>query len=105
MYVRVRRPAGPQQYDNDKFSHNMTTDFSTPVLDTISMASFSTPEALAEALHRACTIDGFIYVKDHGITQAEIDAVFGLSADFFTNAPESEKSFVNLKENVGYTAV
>lgn len=55
-----------------------------------------------ELLHAALS-QGFLFVEGHGFTQAEVDALFQLSQDYFL-LPESEKAKFPIDEsNGGYT--
>jgi len=81
----------------------MTAAIAAPTLQTISLAQHESLETLAKALYDACTVDGFIYLSDHGIPQAQIDQAFATSAKYFSQASPDDK--IDLKSNLGYTAV
>lgn len=70
----------------------------------ISLADAS-PAALARAISDACQSAGFLYVTDHGISQADIDSAFAFSSGFFEDEVEAEKERVRARGiNIGVRA-
>ncbi|CAI8505088.1 unnamed protein product [Hanseniaspora opuntiae] len=60
-------------------------------------------EEIKDNLFKACTEQGFLFVKGHGISQEHIDSMFGLSKDFF-QVDQSIKDQYSIENNVGYTS-
>src|SRR5689334_7783542 len=54
--------------------------------------------ALAQEIADVCGRVGFMYIKNHRISQADIDAIFKTSADFH-DLPEEAKMEVSLTKN------
>jgi isopenicillin N synthase-like dioxygenase len=68
----------------------------------ISLADASSPAALAQAISAACRTHGFLYLTEHGISQADVDGAFASSQAFFEEESPAEKERVRAKEtNVG----
>jgi isopenicillin N synthase-like dioxygenase len=64
-----------------------------PVIDLAGLST-GAPEAIAEvaaALTEAAERVGFFYVSNHGIPQAQIEAMFEMSHRFFAHAPEDKR--------------
>lgn len=64
-------------------------------------------ERVAAEIGRACRDIGFFYLRNHGIDQALIDAVYAAAQQFFA-LPEGEKqalSIARLQNNRGYAAL
>ena len=61
-----------------------------PVIDISPLGTPEGTQAVAAEMLRAAEGTGFFYVRNHGIPQATIDAVFGAAAAFF-GAPVAEK--------------
>lgn len=53
---------------------------------------------VAQEIADVCGRVGFMYIKNHGISQADMDAIFQTSADFH-NLPEEAKMEVSLTKN------
>ena len=56
-----------------------------PVIDFSAMTSGSMQDKkeMAEDIYRACTEVGFLYIKNHGISQSSIERLFSASREFF----------------------
>jgi isopenicillin N synthase-like dioxygenase len=67
-----------------------------PVIDVSGLSSeyFSDREAVAEQLRAACLDNGFFYIRNHGVPQALIDALFEVTRGFFDSSA-SVKSAVD----------
>ena len=80
-----------------------------PVIDVLGLTSPHLPDraAVAAELGRACRQIGFFYVVNHGIPEAQRDALFAASRAFFAQ-PVSEKEKLSIKlspHNRGYVAL
>jgi isopenicillin N synthase-like dioxygenase len=77
-----------------------------PVLDLAALRGDAGEEArrtALEALRKSVTGSGFFYVKNHGMTEAEIEAISNTTRAFF-GRPEAEKQTCNGHDTVrGYT--
>jgi deacetoxycephalosporin-C synthase/deacetoxycephalosporin-C hydroxylase len=77
-----------------------------PVLDLGALRGEAGESARTEALARlreAVTGSGFFYVKNHGMTDAEVEAISNTTRDFF-GRPEAEKLVYDGHETIrGYT--
>jgi isopenicillin N synthase-like dioxygenase len=63
----------------------------------IPIISLNSPkEELLEQLKDACTRVGFLYIKDHGVPQEKIDALFNVAENFFAQ-DSTAKNAVNYK--------
>lgn len=58
----------------------------------------SSQEELLSHLKDACTRVGFLYIKDHGVPQEKIDALFGTAEGFFAQHIEA-KNAINYKKS------
>ena len=66
-------------------------DFSEiPILDVGSLVAGNHDPTLINALHRACADVGFLYVRNHGVSMALVEALKESAAMFFA-APMVEK--------------
>lgn len=72
----------------------MTPD-TIPVIDISPLRDGSDPESVADALHRASTGLGFIYIKGHGIPEELIRAARAIAHQFFA-ATNEEKATVTV---------
>ena len=77
-----------------------------PIIDIAGLASDRAADrrAVAAALRAACLDKGFFYIRNHGISEPLVDAVFKEAAAFFA-LPASEKAAVDKaksKANRGY---
>lgn len=61
-------------------------------------------EEIKTNLFKACTEQGFLFVKGHGIPQEHIDSMFDLSKNFF-KIDQSIKDKYPIQNNVGYTSL
>jgi len=61
-------------------------------------------EEIKTKLFKACTEQGFLFVKGHGIPQEHIDSMFELSKNFF-KIDQSIKDEYQITNNVGYTSL
>lgn len=68
---------------------------SLPIIDVSGLSSRDAAErgSVVQAIHGACLDNGFFYIRDHGIPQGLIDAVFAESRAFF-DQPEPLKQEV-----------
>lgn len=61
-------------------------------------------EKTVPALLKAATEQGFLFVDGHDFTQEEVNQLFDLSKQFFTNTEHEEKKKYAIKSNnIGYT--
>ena len=78
-----------------------TTASTTTKIPIIDLSPFTSPSPsqpaspdarlqAAQALVRACREVGFVYIKNHGVSQAELDQAFALSKQFY-GLPMEEK--------------
>jgi isopenicillin N synthase-like dioxygenase len=58
----------------------------------------SSKEQVLEQLTDACTRIGFFYVKDHGVPQQKVDAMFRLAKGFFAQ-DTAKKNEINYKKS------
>ena len=54
----------------------------------------------ADDIYKACVLTGFFYLTNHGIPQAQTDAVLSMGRDFFLNSSAEEKEAI-VREKVG----
>jgi isopenicillin N synthase-like dioxygenase len=67
--------------------------------DEIPIISLESPEdELLEQLKDACTRVGFLYIKDHGVSQQKIVAMFNTAEDFFAQ-DSTTKNEINYKKS------
>jgi isopenicillin N synthase-like dioxygenase len=65
----------------------------------IPIISLESPEdELLEQLKDACTRVGFLYIKDHGVSQQKIVAMFNTAKDFFAQ-DSTTKNEINYKKS------
>lgn len=65
----------------------------------IPIISLNSPEeVLLEQLKDACTRVGFLYIKDHGVPQQKIDALF-MTAETFFAQDSTTKNEINYKKS------
>jgi len=65
----------------------------------IPIISLDSPkEELLEQLQDACTRVGFLYIKDHGVPQDKIDALFDVAQNFFAQ-DTATKNAINYKKS------
>jgi isopenicillin N synthase-like dioxygenase len=65
----------------------------------IPLISLESPkEELLKQLHDACTRVGFLYIKDHGVAQEKIDAMFDMAERFFAQ-DSIKKNKINYKKS------
>jgi len=65
----------------------------------IPIISLESPkEELLEQLKDACTRVGFLYIKDHGVPQHKIDALFNTAESFFAQ-DSATKNEINYKKS------
>ncbi|MEQ9640754.1 MAG: 2-oxoglutarate and iron-dependent oxygenase domain-containing protein [Alphaproteobacteria bacterium] len=78
-----------------------------PVLDLAGYLSGAAGERerLASELHRALTTVGFFFIVGHGISQAQIDAVFAQAARFHALPTAAKDRLKFNKHNIGYVAL
>src|SRR5271170_3069453 len=69
---------------------------SLPIIDIGDLASphLAARRAVAAQLHAACCNNGFFYVRNHGVPEAMVDAVFREAERFFA-LPAAEKAVVD----------
>ncbi|KAI8583063.1 hypothetical protein K450DRAFT_224036 [Umbelopsis ramanniana AG] len=65
----------------------------------------SDPVAVAAAIREACESIGFLFLKNVGIPQPEIDEMFELGKEFFDQPVETKAQFDIQANNVGYSAL
>lgn len=70
----------------------MSEDTAIPVVDIAPLRDNSDPQAVAQALHRANTGLGFVYVKGHGIPDTLIAAARARALDFFRAEPSNKEA-------------
>jgi isopenicillin N synthase-like dioxygenase len=63
------------------------------VLPTISLREYPTPESLAKPMLDACSGPGFFYLTDHGLSDADIDNIFGIAGTFFKYDEEEKLKY------------
>ena len=68
-----------------------------PVIDIGSLRDNSDPTTVAKELYSASTGLGFIYIKNHGISQKKIDALRNDGLKFFRSSKEN-KGLVAISE-------
>lgn len=76
-----------------KTQTQMTTDTNIPVVDLQPFSSNSTAEDRRKAAHdlvTACREIGFVYIKNHGVPEEELERAFDISKKFY-NLPTDQK--------------
>lgn len=63
-----------------------------PVIDITPLRDGSDPTSVAKALHRASQGLGFVYIKGHGISEAQINAARECAAKFFHQSTAAKAS-------------
>ncbi|CAO3683396.1 unnamed protein product [Umbelopsis vinacea] len=63
------------------------------------------PKAVSAAIREACESIGFLFLKNIGIPQSEIDEIFELGKEFFDQTVEYKSKFDIQANNVGYSAL
>ncbi|KAH3901033.1 conserved oxidoreductase [Saccharomycodes ludwigii] len=72
----------------------------------LAVVDISKPEQeITQHLLDAARNQGFLYIDGHGIPKTQVEKLFKISEDFFTNTPEEEKLkySINPKTNIGYS--
>lgn len=82
-------------------SHNETI----PVVDLASLLDGSDPDSVANALHRASSEVGFIYVRNHGIDPALIQAARDAAFQFFKQSEDEKLNVVVSAQHRGFLRV
>ena len=78
--------------------------------DSIPIIDFSRSStdlsSLADEIKQVCATWGFLYLRNHHLSQASIDRMFSISSTFFKTTPQQEKSSTpwNSIVNAGYDA-
>ena len=68
-----------------------------PIIDIGSLRDNSDPDFVARELYKASTGLGFIYIKNHGISQKKIDALRNDGLKFFRSSKKN-KALVTVSE-------
>jgi isopenicillin N synthase-like dioxygenase len=112
----MRTETGPFDRENWNFGPRRTTEMAwysesdapagVPVLDLSALRGACGPdarEAMLGALRESVTESGFFYVKNHGITDGEIEALSNATRAFFGRPEEHKLAFDRHEQVRGYT--
>jgi len=93
----------------EQAQHAETAFKHIPIIDleNITESDITRRRALADAMRDACINVGFLYVKNHGISDAVIDNALAASKRFFS-LPTEQKAEIDIRKSMnykGYTAL